>query len=183
MKRYLMILAALSMILSGCGKEEEPKMEQAAEEPTMEQKAEEAAPMAEEGMAEEAAPMAEEAPAMEEPAAEEAPAMEEPAAEAEMPAAQTAAPEETAAADTGKGKQIYDSVCFACHAMGVAGAPKLDDKAGWAPRIDKGMDTLVSHAINGFQGESGVMPPKGGRMDLSDDDVAAAVAYMVEQAK
>jgi cytochrome c5 len=88
-----------------------------------------------------------------------------------------------AQADTDKGKQIYDSVCFACHAQGIVGAPKIGDKEAWAPRIAQGMDTLVSHAVNGFQGKTGVMPPKGGRMDLSDEDIRAAVSYMVGQAK
>jgi cytochrome c5 len=81
------------------------------------------------------------------------------------------------------GKATYDSVCFACHATGAAGAPKMGDKAAWAPRIAKGMDTLHTHAINGFQGNSGVMPAKGGRADLSDADVKAAVDYMVSQSK
>lgn len=81
------------------------------------------------------------------------------------------------------GKATFDSVCFACHATGAAGAPKVGDKAAWAPRIAKGMDTLHNHAINGFQGNSGVMPAKGGRTDLSDADVKAAVDYMVSQSK
>lgn len=81
------------------------------------------------------------------------------------------------------GKATYDMACFACHAAGVAGAPKLGDKAAWAPRIEKGMDTLKKHAIEGFQGNSGVMPAKGGRTDLSDEQVNAAVEYMVSQAK
>jgi len=81
------------------------------------------------------------------------------------------------------GKATYDSVCFACHATGAAGAPKVGDKAAWAPRIAKGLDVLKQHAINGFQGNSGFMPAKGGRTDLSDADVGAAVEYMVSQAK
>ncbi len=116
----------------------------------------------------------------------EAPATAEAPMAAETPAGQTVAPaEETvvAQAEGDKGKQIYDMVCFACHAQGIAGSPKLGDKAAWAPRIAQGMDILVSHAVNGFQGSTGVMPPKGGRMDLSDDDVKAAVSYMVDQAK
>ncbi|MDX1654470.1 MAG: c-type cytochrome, partial [Candidatus Competibacteraceae bacterium] len=63
------------------------------------------------------------------------------------------------------------------HAQGVAGAPKLDDQAAWEPRVAKGMETLVSHAINGFN----AMPPKGGNMSLSDEEVSHAVAYMVAQ--
>lgn len=81
------------------------------------------------------------------------------------------------------GKQVYDTACFACHATGAAGAPKFADKAAWAPRIEKGLDTLKQHALNGFQGSSGVMPAKGGRPDLSDEQVTAAVEYMVSNAK
>jgi cytochrome c5 len=81
------------------------------------------------------------------------------------------------------GKATYDSVCFACHATGAAGAPKLGDKANWAPRIAQGMDVMKKHAIEGFKGNSGFMPAKGGRADLSDADVGAAVEYMVSQSK
>jgi cytochrome c5 len=79
--------------------------------------------------------------------------------------------------DLEKGKAIYATACFACHMTGAAGAPKLDDKAAWAPRIAQGMEAMVANSING----KGAMPPKGGRADLSDEDVRAAVAYMVEE--
>jgi cytochrome c5 len=81
------------------------------------------------------------------------------------------------------GKKIYDTTCVACHAAGVAGAPKLGDKAAWAPRIAQGADTLHTHAIKGFQGKAGMMPPKGGNMSAKDEDVKAAVDYMVSQSK
>ncbi len=77
------------------------------------------------------------------------------------------------------GKTIYSKNCMACHAAGVAGAPKLDDAAVWEPRIAQGMETLFAHAINGFQGKAGYMPPKGGFTTLNDDEVKAAVTYMV----
>ena len=81
--------------------------------------------------------------------------------------------------DPAAGKKVYDEACFACHGTGAAGAPKVGDKAAWAPRIKQGMDVLVKHAIQG----KGAMPPKGGRMDLSDDAIRNAVAYMVSQSK
>lgn len=92
-------------------------------------------------------------------------------------------PSANAAGADDKGKKIYDATCMACHAAGVAGAPKLGDKAAWAARITQGADTLHTHAIKGFQGKAGMMPPKGGNMGLKDDDVKAAVDYMVSQAK
>ena len=81
------------------------------------------------------------------------------------------------------GKSTYDSSCSVCHAAGVAGAPKLDDKEAWAERIAQGQEVLVKRAIEGFQGKTGVMPPKGGFVQLSDSEVEAAVQYMVEQAQ
>jgi cytochrome c len=81
------------------------------------------------------------------------------------------------------GPQVYNSACVACHASGAAGAPVMGDQAAWAPRIDKGMEVLKQHAIEGFQGETGIMPPKGGRTDLSDEAVIAGVEYMVEQSR
>ena len=92
-------------------------------------------------------------------------------------------PSANAAAADDKGKKIYDATCVACHAAGVAGAPKLGDKTAWAPRIAQGADTLHTHAIKGFQGKVGMMPPKGGNMSLKDEDVKAAVDYMVSQNK
>jgi len=97
---------------------------------------------------------------------------------AEAPEAAPAA----AAADM-SGEQAYNSACAACHAAGVAGAPKLGDAGAWAPRIEQGMDTLASHAINGFQGSAGYMPAKGGRPDLSDEAVRNAVQYMVDASR
>ena len=71
---------------------------------------------------------------------------------------------------------------MACHAMGIAGAPKFGDKAAWAPRIAEGLDTLYQHAINGYQGKNGVMPAKGGS-SAPDDDVKSAVRYITTAAK
>lgn len=78
------------------------------------------------------------------------------------------------------GKDVYDSLCVSCHGSGIPGIPQMGDADAWAPRIAQGNETLYENAINGFTGESGMMmPPKGGNTDLSDDDVKAAVDYIV----
>lgn len=76
------------------------------------------------------------------------------------------------------GEEVYQQVCTACHAQGVAGAPKTGDKAAWAPFIKEGLAALVKEAIAGVKG----MPPRGGDPNLSDYEVARAVAYLVNQA-
>lgn len=81
------------------------------------------------------------------------------------------------------GKATYDMACAACHASGAAGAPKVGDKAAWADRIAAGNDAMYTNAIKGFQGKAGFMPAKGGRADLSDDAVKAAVDHMVASSK
>lgn len=80
------------------------------------------------------------------------------------------------------GPEVYNAVCIACHAVpGVGGAPALGDGDAWAARIAQGMDTLIDHALHGFSGSTGIMPRKGGRVDLSDEEVIGAIQYMVEQ--
>ncbi|MFT5113700.1 MAG: cytochrome c5 [Parasphingorhabdus sp.] len=81
------------------------------------------------------------------------------------------------------GEQTFQQACFACHGTGIAGAPKVGDSAAWTTRIAAGTDALYDHAINGFQGSTGMMPAKGGQAALSDDAVKAAVDYMVEKSK
>ena len=81
------------------------------------------------------------------------------------------------------GTEVFDQVCSACHGPGIAGAPKAGDAAAWGPRIAKGKDTLYQHALQGFQGQTGVMPAKGGRPDVPDDLIRQAVDHMVELAK
>lgn len=110
-----------------------------------------------------------------------APAAPAAAATAPPPPAPAAALATAAASqsDTAKGKAIYDKTCMACHATGVAGAPKAGDKAAWASHLSHGMDQLYTHAIKGFK----AMPPKGGNVSLSDADVKAAVDYMVSLVK
>ncbi len=117
------------------------------------------------------------------PAAAPAAAVEPAAVEPAAPAAAVAVAETAPPAASGKGKETYDAVCFVCHTAGVAGAPKFGDPAAWGPRIAKGLDVLHGSAINGFMGTAGMMPPKGGRPDISDDDIKAAVDYMVSAAK
>jgi cytochrome c5 len=93
--------------------------------------------------------------------------------------APASAPAPAKAGAEGAGKKTYETVCFACHGAGVAGAPKFGDKAAWAPRVAQGKDALHASALKG----KGAMPPKGGNASLSDADVAAAVDYMVAAAK
>ncbi len=102
-----------------------------------------------------------------------------PAAQAPAPAA----PATAAASAKPDGKKVYDATCVACHGAGIAGAPKFGDKSAWTARIAEGSNTLYAHAIQGFQGKGGVMPPKGGNTTLADADVKAAVDYMVSAAK
>ncbi|MEZ8083120.1 c-type cytochrome [Enterovibrio norvegicus] len=87
------------------------------------------------------------------------------------------APVETAAVPSGPraGDAVYNTYCMACHSTGAAGAPKAGDAAAWEPRLAQGKDTLLSHAINGFNG----MPAKGTCMDCSDDEIVAAIDHML----
>ena len=141
----------------------------------------------------------EEAPAADEPAADEA-ASEEAAVEEEAEAAAVATEEGTPeeeeaateeasaevaddAAAEGEsshagidGEPIYNQACMACHMTGAAGAPIIGDADQWGPRLEQGMDTLYQHSIDGF----GAMPPKGGFTNLSDDEVKAAVDFMID---
>ncbi len=92
-----------------------------------------------------------------------------------------AAPETTyPGVDMELGERVYKQSCTTCHAEGIAGAPRQGDREEWRPRIAKGMETLVRHSIEGFQGNRGVMPPRGGNSGLTDQEVASAVAYMVQ---
>ena len=100
---------------------------------------------------------------------------------ADAPVAEAVAePEPVATAMTGP--QVYNSACLACHSTGVGGAPIVGDVAQWADRIAQGQDVLYDHAINGFDGDAATpMLPKGGRTDLSDQEVRDAVDYMVAE--
>lgn len=101
--------------------------------------------------------------------------------EAGAPVVEAAAePEPVATSMTGP--QVYNTACLACHATGVGGAPIVGDAAQWTDRIARGIDALYDGAINGFDGDAPTpMLPKGGRVDLSDQEVRDAVDYMVAE--
>lgn len=77
------------------------------------------------------------------------------------------------------GATVYNTLCSACHATGVAGAPKTGDKAAWAPRIATGNAALLKSATEG----KNAMPARGGAADLTDAELKAAVDYLVGKAK
>ncbi len=83
--------------------------------------------------------------------------------------------------DVAKGKIIYDGNCMACHMTGVTGAAKLDETERWATIYAQGIEVLHEHAIKGFQGKIGLMPPKGGFAKLSDNDIKDAIAFMLKE--
>ena len=90
-----------------------------------------------------------------------------------------AAPAAPASAGPKSGKDLYSTVCTTCHAAGVLNAPKFGNAGDWAPRVAKGMDTLYTHAIAGFN----AMPAKGTCASCSDDEIKGAVKYMVDSSK
>jgi cytochrome c5 len=109
-----------------------------------------------------------------------APAAAAPATAAAASAAAAATPAAGKTADAGgPGKATYDTTCSVCHATGVAGAPKVGDKAAWAPRLKTGIEALHASALKG----KGAMPPKGGNTALTDEAVKAAVDYLAAAAK
>lgn len=168
---------------SGDSKETSANTKAEATEESVEVPAKPAAPATPETPATPNTPSTPAAPAA--PAKQEATDAEQTKSSAE--GTQTAKTEKTgaeSATDTlAHGKSIYDKTCFTCHATGAANSPKLDDKANWEPRLAQGKEALYTSALKGKVGKAGVMPPKGGHMYLSDDDVKAAVDYMAEQTK
>ena len=104
------------------------------------------------------------------------------AMEAAKAAAVKAAASQVAYGGTTDGKEIFGQLCTTCHSTGAAGAPKITDKAAWAPRVKQGIDTLVKHAEDGYHGPDGnFMPPRGGNPALTDAQIEATVKWMVSQ--
>lgn len=170
MKRLLLPLFAVALV-AACGNEEDSTATPPASTP----------PAAEAPAQTPVVPAPPAAPATEAPTtpATEAPAAEAPAAEA--PAATTETGQ--TGSNVAMGEEVYKKTCFLCHGTGAGGAPMLTDKADWEKRLAQGMDTLYKHAIEGYTGEKGMMPPKGGNLSLSDEDVKASVDYMAAQVK
>ncbi len=173
MKIYLAMISAAALALAACSQE--------AAKPTEPSPASEAAVSAPEQAASEAAAadqeQAQQPAASAETPAPQAPAEEKPAQEAKPEP--EAKPAESAAAD---GKKVFDGLCFGCHGANSAipDTPRITHKDEWAPRIKKGKDTLFKHALEGFT-DKGMMPARGGNSALSDDEVKAAVVYMVNE--
>lgn len=115
----------------------------------------------------------------EEAAAPEAPAPAMPEVATPAPAADAT----PAMAESTNGKSVYNKTCALCHASGAAGAPIPGNKDEWGPRIAQGVDVLYKHATEGFTGAKGVMPARGGAATLTDDEVKAAVDFMVAESK
>lgn len=122
-------------------------------------------------------PKEEASPAATTPSAPVAPAV--PAAPVAVTPAATPAPA-TAPANA-IGKSVYGKVCSLCHAANVGGAPKPGDKADWEPRLATGRETLYKHALESYTGGKGFMPARGASPSLTDDEVKAAVDYMVDK--
>ena len=102
--------------------------------------------------------------------------------EAAAPTVETV-PEPEPVATVMSGTQVYNTACIACHGAGVGGAPITGDTAVWSERITQGAATLKEHAVQGYIGSVGYMPPKGGRPDISDAEVEAAVDYMISESE
>lgn len=94
-------------------------------------------------------------------------------------AARAAAVGQVAYGGTLDGADIYGRLCGACHNSGAGGAPMMN-QAAWAPRIEQGFDTLLRHSIEGFQGDAGIMPPRGGNPALTDEQVEVTVRWMID---
>ena len=96
------------------------------------------------------------------------------ATDTDMPAAEATASEDLA---VNVGAELYNKQCMACHATGLLNAPKLGDAAAWAPRIEKGVDTLANHSANGFN-----QMPAQAYNGVTEDQIRQAVEYMIAEA-
>ena len=94
------------------------------------------------------------------------------------PFAELAALDASAPVVEKSGQEVYEAACVACHGSGALGAPRFENKGDWSARIGQGYDTLIKNAIEGIR----QMPPRGGNADLTDAEVARAVAYMANAA-
>ncbi len=85
--------------------------------------------------------------------------------------------------DLAQGEKVYGQRCAACHDRGLAGAPQTGNKREWTTAITQGIDVMIEHSLNGYKGQRGLMPARGGHADLSDSDVTAAVHYIVQKSR
>lgn len=85
-------------------------------------------------------------------------------------------------ADQATGEKVYKSTCSICHRSGLGGAPRIGSRNDWEARLAQGMEVLYDHALHGYRGQKGNMPARGSNIRLSDDEVKAAVDYMVTHA-
>jgi len=171
----LLCVVAFAAALGACGSETPPATSSTGTAAAPAEPAAPAAPSTPEPAVTAAPEPAAPEPAAPEPAAPE-PAAPEPAAP-EVAAATAEAPA-VAGVD---GEKVYGGLCVVCHGTGVAGAPMVGNKDDWAPRIAQGKDTLYKHALEGFTGQKGMMPPRGGNPSLKDEEVKAAVDFMVQK--
>ncbi len=91
-------------------------------------------------------------------------------------------PATAATPDPATGEKVYKSTCSICHRSGLGGAPRIGNKDNWEARLAQGREVLYDHAIHGYRGPKGSMPARGSNVRLSDDEVKAAVDYMVVHA-
>ena len=80
-----------------------------------------------------------------------------------------------------QGQVLWQENCAVCHQQGLGGAPVIGNKKQWGKRVTQGLPTLIDHALNGYSGETGEMPPRGGNVNLTDEEVKLAVTYMVSK--
>ena len=175
----IMIVLLSCLVFVGCGKEESTTAPQQsstpapepAEKPAVVQQAEEVVQQTREKVAEVAEQAQEKVAQVTEQAKEKVAEVK-----TQVGSMVTAAQDSLSA---GSGEAVYSKSCSSCHQSGILGAPKTGDRSAWAPLIAGGMEQMVQYAING----KGKMPPRGGNSKLTDNEIQAAVEYMVEQSK